>query len=121
MKKSLFLLGLSTALALSAFSTVTSAAEKDEANEAPPAVGSIRVSGKVAKADRTALAKISFAEALTTALAAVPGKVVKGVLEAEDGNLQYAFEIVKADKIIDEVAIDAGNGKILGIDHNDND
>jgi uncharacterized membrane protein YkoI len=121
MKKSTFLLCIGLALALSGFYTVASAAEKDEKNEAPPAVGSIRVTGKVAKAERTAMAKISFADGLAIAQATVPGKVVNGTLEVEDGNLQYAFEIVKADKTIDEVAIDAGNGKVLGIDHDDTD
>jgi uncharacterized membrane protein YkoI len=106
----LLLLGPST--------NVVSAAEKDEA---PAAKGSIRPAGKVAKADRPDLAQISFADALKIAQDTLPGKVINGALEVEDGNLQYAFEIVGAGKKIGEVEIDAGNGKILGIDHDDND
>ncbi len=68
------------------------------------------------------MAKISFDEALKAAHAAQPGKVVNAVLEAEDGNLQYAFEILNpATGKIDEVAIDAGNGKVLSIDRDDKD
>jgi uncharacterized membrane protein YkoI len=89
-------------------------------NERPAAQGSIRIEGKVKKADRPALAKISFIEALKDALAVAPGDVVVGELEVEDGNLQYSFEIVGSDKKITEVEIDAGNGKVLGMDK-DND
>ncbi len=102
---------------LGAFSPVPAAAQ----GEAPPAVGSIRPAGKVPKADRVDMAKISFTKALKIAQAALPGKVVNGALEVEDGNLQYAFEIVGPGRKIGEVEIDAGNGKILGIDHDDND
>ena len=121
MKKLPLIIAAGALLLLVAQSNRVSAKEEDEKGEAPAAVGSVRVSGKLAKADRVALAKISFADALAVAQATVPGKVVNGALEVEDGNLQYAFEIVKADKIIDEVAVDAGNGKVLGIDHDDKD
>jgi uncharacterized membrane protein YkoI len=94
------------------------AAEKDEA---APATGSIRIAGKVAKADRPAMAKVSFGDALQIAEKTLAGKVLSGVLEVEDGNLQYAFEIVGADKKVGEVEIDAGNGRVLGIDHDDKD
>jgi uncharacterized membrane protein YkoI len=97
----------------------TSRAESPD-NEKPAAQGSIRIEGKVNKADRPALAKISFSEALKDALAAAPGDVVVGELEVEDGNLQYSFEIVGSDKKVTEVEIDAGNGKVLGMDK-DND
>jgi uncharacterized membrane protein YkoI len=92
-----------------------------ESGEAPAAQGSIRPAGKVPKADRPTLARVSFADALKIAQATLPGKVINGALEVEDGNLQYAFEIVGANKKIGEVEIDAGNGKVLGIDRDDND
>ena len=82
-----------------------------------PAVGSIRPEGKIKPADLPALAKVSFAAALNTALAAAPGAVIKAELEVEDGNLMYSFEIVGADHKIKEVEIDAGNGKVLDIDN----
>jgi len=80
-------------------------------NPLPP--GSIRPTAKLAKVDLPAAAKISFETALQAALAAVPGSVLKGKIEVEDGTLIYSFEIVVADKSITEVNIDAGNGKVL--------
>ena len=97
---------------------VSLAKEKEGAKEEKKsaAVGSIRPEGKVKKADLPALAKISFATALKTALATVPGGVIKAELEVEEGNLMYSFEIVGADHKIKEVEIDAGDGKVLDVD-----
>ncbi len=92
-----------------------------EAKDAPK-TSSIKIDHKIAASELPALAKISFDEALKTALASVPGKLLKAELEVEDGGLQYSAEIVTADKKITEVEIDAGNGKVLAIDtdeHND--
>ena len=83
-------------------------------NSAPK--GSIRPKGDLKPAEMVALAKISFADALKAALVAAPGNVVKAELEVEDGNLQFSFEIVGADKKSTEVEIDAGNGKVLAVD-----
>jgi uncharacterized membrane protein YkoI len=114
MKTSLRLL---LAVALVGATAVGFAAGKnDEKKEAPSAVGSIRPKGEVKPQDLPALAKISFETALAAALKASPGAVIKAELEVEDGNLQYSFEIVGADKAVTEVEIDAGNGKVLGID-----
>lgn len=107
--------------ALAAFTFAPARAAEDEANEGKPAAGSIHVSGKPSKAERAGMAKLSFDDALKAAHEALPGKVVNGALEAEDGNLQYAFEVLNAQGKIDEVAIDAGNGKVLGIDRDDKD
>ena len=84
--------------------------------EKPVDEGSIRPEGKVKETDLAALAKISFDEALKAAHAAVQGSVIKAELAVEDGNLQYSFEIVGADKKVTEVEIDAGNGKVLAVD-----
>ena len=86
------------------------------AKEEKSAAGSIRPAHKVKDADLPALAKISFEDAMKAALAAVPGKIIKAELEVEDGSLMYSFEIVGADKSITEVAINAGNGKVLDTD-----
>ena len=92
----------------------------DEADTAKSS--SIRIDHKIAETDLPALAKISFADALKTALAAVPGKLLKAELEVEDGGLQYSAEIVTPAKKIAEVEIDAGNGRVLAIDTDeDND
>jgi uncharacterized membrane protein YkoI len=81
-----------------------------------PAAASIRAAGKIAKADLPGLAKISFCDALKIAATTVPGSVISGELEVEEGNLQYSFDVVGADKSITEVEIDAGNGKVLDTD-----
>lgn len=62
------------------------------------------------------LAKISMDSAVKEALNVVSGKVIKVELENENGYLVYGVEIVKADKQIADVKVDAGNGKILKID-----
>ena len=92
------------------------AAEKPDAKEASSALGSIRPKGEIDAKDLPALAKISFTAALEIALKTAPGAVIKAELEVEDGNLLYSFEIVGADKSVTEVEVDAGNGKVLGID-----
>lgn len=80
------------------------------------AIGSIRPAGKIKPAKLPALAKISFESAMHAALAAAPGKIIKAELEIEDGNLMYSFEIVGDHGSVTEVEIDAGNGKVLGVD-----
>jgi hypothetical protein len=87
--------------------------------EPAAAIGSIRPAKPVKPADLPALAKISFEAAVKAATTAVPGQIIKAELEVEDGNLMYSFEIVGTDKSITEVEIDAGNGKVLGMDRED--
>ena len=87
--------------------------KKEAARTTPP---SIRVDHAVKPADLPALAKISFTQALQTALARVPGGVIKAELEVEDGALMYSFEIVNAQHKVIEVEIDAGNGHVLDVD-----
>ncbi len=114
MKKSLpvFLTTGLTVLAVSALALQLFAA----AAAAPAPIGSIRPAGKLKPADLPALTKISFADAAKAAVAAVPGSIIAGELEIEDGNLQYSFQVVGADKAVTEVEIDAGNGKVLATD-----
>jgi len=106
--------------ALAAGAGITLLAAESEA-EKPAAVGSIRPAGKVAKADLPGLTKISFADALKVAATTAPGSVVTGKLEVEDGNLQYSFDVVGADKKVTEVEIDAGNGKVLSVEIDDDE
>lgn len=107
------LLALAVPFAVSSLGAKENGKGKEEKNSAK---GSIRPEGKVKKVDLPALAKISFDEALKAAHAATPGSVIKAELEVEDGNLQYSFDIVGADKKVTEVEIDAGNGKVLAVD-----
>jgi uncharacterized membrane protein YkoI len=91
-------------------------ANEDKEKPETKVTGSIRPKGHVKKTDLPGLAKISFGEALQAAQNAVSGGVLKAELEIEDGNLQYSFEIVTANKSVTEVEIDAGDGKVLDID-----
>ena len=77
-----------------------------------PIKGSIRVK-RQAEAEFPALAKISMAQAMDAALAAVPGKVLKAELDDENGFLLYEIEVVTANKTVMEIKVDAGDGKIL--------
>jgi uncharacterized membrane protein YkoI len=119
MNKLLRFLAASGCLAALMFGpTAKSAAAEEKKSEA---VGSIRPKGEVAPADLPGLAKITFQQAMTAALAKVKGSIIKAELEVEDGNLMYSFEIVGANKKITEVEIDAGNGKVLGTEDVENE
>lgn len=67
------------------------------------------------------LANIPFDFAVKAALTAVSGKVLKAELENENGYLVYGVEVVKADRHIADVKIDAGNGKVLKIETDQKD
>lgn len=66
-----------------------------------------------------AQAKITKAAATTTALAKVPGGVVKSVeLEREHGKLIYSFDITVAGKSgVDEVQVNAIDGSVVSVVH----
>ena len=69
------------------------------------------------------MAKVTEADAQKTALRgfadfASPASIAASELESEDGCLIYSFDIrVAGAKGIDEVAIDAGTGKVLSRKH----
>jgi len=82
--------------------------------------GSIKVSDQE-EAKFAEKAAISMDAAVNAALKQVPGKVLKVELENENDYLVYGVEIVKADKTIADVKVDAGNGKVLKIDTDSDD
>lgn len=59
------------------------------------------------------LAKIDRAAAEKAALQAVPGKVKKTELDNENGSVVYSVEIMGQDGKLQEVVVDAGDGKVL--------
>lgn len=63
-------------------------------------------------AQLAALARISADQARAAALARIPGTVEEVELENEDGNLVYSVEVRKDGSEVD-VKVDAGNGKVL--------
>jgi hypothetical protein len=71
--------------------------------------------GQQPEADFPSLARIRLDEAAARALQAVKGQVLKIELENENDFLVYGVEVVKADKSITDVKIDAGSGKILAL------
>lgn len=73
---------------------------------------------KVDSAAFKALAKVSEADALKTALAAHPGTVVETEYEIEpDGKASYEFDILEADKEEIKVEVDATTGKIVEVSY----
>ncbi len=62
------------------------------------------------------LATITLEQAKDVALANVQGEILKIELEDENGFLVYGVEIVTPEKILTDVKIDAGSGKVLRID-----
>ena len=112
----IFAVSCAAALILS-LATASRAADKEK--DAPK--GSIRPTGEVKPADLPSLAKITFQQAVAAALKASPGSIIQAELEVEGGTLMYSFRIVGADKKITEVEIDAGNGKVLDIENEEDE
>jgi len=82
--------------------------------------GTIRLENQV-EADFPALARLTSAQAVQKALAAVQGQILKTELENENDFLVYSVEVVTADKTIMEVKVDAGSGKVLAVDRDEAD
>lgn len=83
---------------------------------------SIRPRKGASKEELKSLAKVSEEVARKTALASLKDSakatVKESELEAEHGCLVYSFDIAVAGKSgIEEIQIDAGNGKILSSEH----
>lgn len=96
--------------------------ESDEADS--EAKGSERTEGQEGSevegqdaATLQSLARISVEQAKTAALTAVPGTVTGASIENEDGNLVYGVRVRTAAGVQD-VKVDAGNGKILHVEKN---
>ncbi|MEA2165893.1 MAG: hypothetical protein QOK37_4020 [Thermoanaerobaculia bacterium] len=61
--------------------------------------------------------KITMEQARATALAKAPGKVTSEELENEKGKLIYSFDIATSKTDVTEVNVDAMNGKIVAVQH----
>ncbi len=70
---------------------------------------------------QAASATVTMEQAIQTAKAKFPGRVVESELESEDGALVYEVKIVSASGKAQEIEIDAQSGEILGseIEHED--
>ena len=61
--------------------------------------------------------KITMEQARATALKKAPGKVTSEELENEKGKLIYSFDIATSKTDVTEVNVDATNGKIVAVQH----
>ncbi len=89
------------------------------ADQAKP-MGSIRVKS----CDETGfadMAHVPLDAAVKAALQAVPGKAWKAELKNEDGSLVYEVKVIKTDKRVTDVYLDAGSEKVLKIEAGRND
>lgn len=66
-------------------------------------------------------ARVTVGDAVAAGLRAVPGTVTEAELDDEDGGLVWELDVYGSDRAWHDVAVDAGNGKVLGkhIDHDD--
>ena len=82
---------------------------------------SIKAKKLTSKANLTAMAKVTDADARKAALdkvGAAGATITKGGIESEDGCLLYSFDVkTPGKKGIDEVIVDAGTGMVLKMDH----
>ncbi len=82
---------------------------------------SIRVpEGTETQAEFARHARIDRAQAEAAALAAVPGEAVRAKLDDEDGYLVWQVD-VRTSRGLMEVMVDAGNGKVLAAEAEDDD
>lgn len=87
-----------------------------------PMVCSIHPKANATTSDLKALAKVSLAQARKAAIASLRTKtaiaVKDGELEVEHDCLVYSFDLgVHGKTGIEEIMVDAGNGKVLSRDH----
>ena len=78
--------------------------------------GTIRIENQ-AEAQFPSMAKISLEQAVREASASVQGRVLKVELDDEDGFLVYEVRLAGDDKSVSDVMVDAGSGKVLGVEH----
>ncbi len=87
----------------------------DDENESEPH-SSIAVPRGLSKYEVLMLAELTLSEAISIALEEVPGLAVEAELESEGGFLLYEVEILTNDRNLVEVAVDPGNGSVLGLE-----
>jgi hypothetical protein len=58
---------------------------------------------------------ITLAQAVLTAVAAIPGRAVEAQLSADDGRIVYEVEIIDLDQDLRRVYVDAEAGKVIKV------
>lgn len=80
--------------------------------------GTVPVAGAT-PADYPDLARIQLQYAIRAAMTKVQGKLLKVELEPADGFLVWEVEIVKTDKTVFAVKVDAGSGAVLAVERDE--
>jgi len=70
-------------------------------------------------AEMAAAAKVTIDQAIKTALAKVPGKVIEVELEKKYSKLLWEVEVVTAENKVMEVHIDAESGMVVNVSEED--
>jgi hypothetical protein len=90
------------------------------ADEVEVRSGSIPV-GTRPESQLKGLAKITPAQAIQAAQARAGGRVLEVELENENGFLVYGVEIRRPDRSTVDLKVDAGNGRVLAMERDDQD
>ena len=102
--------------------TATTPSAKPLAKPTKDAIGSINGTvaiGTAKPVDYPDLAKIQLQYAIRAAMNKVQGKLLKVELEAANGFLVWEVEIVKSDKSVFAVKVDAGTGAVLAVERDE--
>lgn len=124
--KAMWMLLVTVIIGVAVLAAETKGVKKNAAAK-PKWTGSIKVNGKRTQADLARMAKISKADAEKAALKAVKtnganARVAEVELAMKNGYLVYEVEVkVNGQKGETEVIVDAGTGKVLAVQHEDDD
>ena len=120
MKKTIIasILGLVAVLTVVGVSTSVSIQSRANAQARSTVAQTAKVKGSIIirtaqESDFPGLATVPLQQAIQTALAQLPGGLLKAETEEEHGTLVHHIEIVGTDKTITEFTIDAGTGAFL--------
>jgi len=83
--------------------------------------GSIKVDEDMPEAQRLRLATVGIEAAITAAHQTMQGKVTKAELDEAEGFLIWEIEIVHEGASVTVLKIDAGNGKLLAAEQDEED
>lgn len=124
--------GIATALGVGALSLTLASTgcawrwHEHERHEKPTYTSSVQVT-RTERAERgehrrrqeaaalAKVAKIDLTQAISAAVAQVPGTVLSARIENEDGNVVYAVDVLTAAGARKDVTVDAGNAAVLRV------
>jgi uncharacterized membrane protein YkoI len=110
---------LSAALALGGMTSLLAGTPSGAALPEDPTHGSIRVGDDELDSHMAKRAKLSQAEAEHAATRKIPGKVIGSELGEENQFLVWDVKVLAKDGSVTQVAVDAGDGRILAMETED--